>query len=492
MAVATHVPAPQALLSVLPRTWWLTACWAVACGAHVVPRPDSVVAVALADRECRLTRFGARAGLPHSLASVYSGAVARFLGGSVTGAAREIVNCDYRHYRCSHNDLRIGPDGTSVLLFAMPWDNENHDDVLCCAHWPLGGMAENVSWPYLNDIVYVSGITDAAISRDGTSFALMCGRYWTSRGIIVLDASGGFVRLFPVVDDAFAVLLVGTELLVFCPTGIQASGCEMGDKRRFIPQCLKPGAVCGLHLCADFAFVVERDLLNDGAEPPHVQLRSAHDLTVRRDIGRGVLSLDAHNHRLACSAFDELVVTEADRVLVFSPCGARRARAARQRSGRCHAAQLNRVSCGRRQRRNPVLVKKPALGFFLFALFLSSRVPALKKKNLLTLPLWHPKCFAVTRRCCLTCHGCGGCKRAGRRRRERSGSVKAQKPPCARRRLRSLLSLRTRSAASRDSAGGLACLALSRRSCARQSRGCWAAASLASCARHRRSAMSLA
>lgn len=317
MVVTTHVSAPQPLLSVLPRMWWLTACWAVACGAHVVPRPDSVVAAALADREGRLTHFNARAGLPRSLASVCCGAVTRFLGGSLIGAAREIVKSDHRQYAC--DDLRIGPDGTTVLLFDLPW--EHSSDVLRCAHWLLGGVPGNVSYPELDDIVYASGIVDAAISRDGTSFALTRGRNCASRGVIVLDASGGFVRLFPVVDEAFAVLLAGTELLVFCSTGVQAYGCDMGDKRRFIPQCLQPGAVCDLHLSADFALIAECNVLITDVEPPHVQVRSAHDLTVRREIGRGMLRRDGYSHRLACSAFDELVVADTDRVLVFSPCG---------------------------------------------------------------------------------------------------------------------------------------------------------------------------
>jgi sugar lactone lactonase YvrE len=122
-AVATLPTWP--LSSAAVRLLFLRACCAVAEGADVpllhtgldlssrCP-PDVCVAAVLRDALRRVAVLGGREGMRRSLGSVYGGSVTRFLGGSLRGVVRRVI--DTGGVRSESNGAAVSRDGSTLLL----------------------------------------------------------------------------------------------------------------------------------------------------------------------------------------------------------------------------------------------------------------------------------------------------------------------------------------------------------------------------------------
>jgi DNA-binding beta-propeller fold protein YncE len=72
------------------------------------------VGAVLGDALRRVAVLGGREGMPRSLGSVYGGAVTRFLGGSLRGVARRVIDTPGVASVC--NGVAVGRDGCSLLV----------------------------------------------------------------------------------------------------------------------------------------------------------------------------------------------------------------------------------------------------------------------------------------------------------------------------------------------------------------------------------------
>jgi DNA-binding beta-propeller fold protein YncE len=124
------------LASATARLLWLRACCAVAEGAdvplshtaHDVPlshavhahivtdasRSDVCVAAVLGDALHRVSVLGGREGMPRSLGSVHGGSVTRFLGGALRGVVSRVI--DTPGVESWYNGVALSVDGGTLLV----------------------------------------------------------------------------------------------------------------------------------------------------------------------------------------------------------------------------------------------------------------------------------------------------------------------------------------------------------------------------------------
>ncbi len=76
--------------------------------------PELSVAVVLGDALRRVSVLGGREGMPRSLGSVYGGAVARFLGGSLRGVISRVI--DTPRVWSYSNGVAVSRDGSSLVV----------------------------------------------------------------------------------------------------------------------------------------------------------------------------------------------------------------------------------------------------------------------------------------------------------------------------------------------------------------------------------------
>jgi hypothetical protein len=355
----------QALLPDMPRLWWLQACWAsqtrtlrLCRKPKAAPRAATTVAVVLADAQRRLARFGGRAGMPRSVASVLCASITRLLGGGVIGVVRATQTVRNASGMTAAGVV-ASPDGKALFLFNTIHEHVRtaDDEAVLLRVWcePCHGVLRRKAqplWPMLAltgaDVMAMISILDVACAPDGCAYALVRCK---SRlcAVVAMDEHFCLETVFPVreypfrhaVYDEFrphtlavthhAIVLVSENeqmCLLKRTTGVvveaRLSGGPSDANIRLFKMCVLSD---GCHVVADT--VHETGARRGGDEFQRFlgvySLSSAHKFRMTRTLGRGIFRYSdaaTTNSSVARSACDELVATDFDRVLVFNAQGA--------------------------------------------------------------------------------------------------------------------------------------------------------------------------
>jgi hypothetical protein len=304
------------LLHDLPRLWWLQTCWDAQGAAHarVTVRDDAgLVACVLADPQGRLTRFGARQGYARSVASVYTGAITRFLGGSLAnfGAQTKTFITEPGFYA---TDMTFSVSGEHVYVYNDECSEEAGDDLLRFK-WRSGSK----TW-FSPPNSLMDNIFDVACSADGITFMLIQGRrshiYSDQYAIASFHPKRAQMwQLFAARSDATNIIVTPDSVIASCDDTLVAYSRVTGEEVERATGDQPFGKLCLFAAGQQFAVVAGLA----------VEVRAVHEDCYRvvRVVGRDILRDHGRHYsrRIACSAFDELAVCDFDRVVLFSALG---------------------------------------------------------------------------------------------------------------------------------------------------------------------------
>jgi DNA-binding beta-propeller fold protein YncE len=307
------------LTSEAVRLLWLRSCCAVAEGAdvpqpHTGPRVSSrcsaavCVAAVLGDAEQRVAVLGGREGMPRSLASVYGGAVTRFLGGSCRGVVSRVI----QGVTSSISGVAVSHDGSTLLVSDCPAFRTSAIHELSVADGSrlrvIGGAGDGPIqfaapcqvWVASDDFVFV-----AELGSNRLQVLTPTLDFHAFVGVGQLVGPGGVCA-----DDAVIVVseLDAHRISVFS-RGDGALLRRFAKKGRGDGQLICPRGLC---FTSGHRHVAVADYSNS-----RVSVFSVEGEFVRH-VGVGELRYPSS---VACSALDELVVADCGRVAVFSASG---------------------------------------------------------------------------------------------------------------------------------------------------------------------------
>jgi hypothetical protein len=304
------------LLHDLPRLWWLHTCWDAQCAAHtrVTVRDDAgLVASVLADQQGRLTCFGGREGCARSVASVYTGAITRFLGGSLASfGARTKTFITEPGFDAT--DITFSASGEHVYVYNDECNEEFGVDL-----WQLNWRSGSKSW-YSPPNSLMDNIFDVACSADGVTFLLIQGQrshiYSEEYAIASFHPKRAQMwQVFAAHSDATNIVVTPDSVIASCNEMLVAYSRVTGKEVQRATGDQPFGKLC--LFAAGQQFAVAAGLA--------VEVRAVHDDCYRvvRVVGRNILRDHGryYSRKIACSAFDELAVCDFDRVVLFSALG---------------------------------------------------------------------------------------------------------------------------------------------------------------------------
>ena len=301
------------LTSVAARLLWLHACCAIAESAECSPAAATThscaAAAALHDPYRRVCVLGGREGMPRSLGSVYGGAVARFLGGSVSGTVTATVDIRHQSSPDMHRNRGFGVSANGNLLVGSLWCG----DIYELSPAPQGSLLRVVGDYGVGKLEFDTNTT-LHVARDGFVFVA---EFLNNRVLILTPALTfyGFIGRGqldrPSDVCASATLVVVTELEKFRVAMFRRSDGVL--LRRICGAWFRfPQRVCFLHGDSHVAI----------ADAYSVRVFSTEGEFVRV-FGAGVWGTKAFPSGVASSACDELVVSERSTksLYIFSATG---------------------------------------------------------------------------------------------------------------------------------------------------------------------------
>ncbi len=261
--------------------------------------PDVCVGVVLGDALHRMTVLGGREGMPRSLGSVYAAVVTRFLGGGLRGVVSRVINT-----RSSSNGIAVSVDGCTLLVSDSSYGGSHAIHELSMADGSrrrvVGGKGDGPLQFNCPRQVFIAPdgfvfIADGGNNRVQVLTPTLDFHSFIGQGELVVPAG--------VCANADVVVLSNYDahrIAVFNRDGdgsmVRQFGCRGSDDG----QMQHPAGLCFM---SDDRHVAVADPDNH-----RVNVFSVDGEFIRH-VGVGVLRCPRD---VACTAFDELVVTDTD------------------------------------------------------------------------------------------------------------------------------------------------------------------------------------